>query len=88
MTAPGDVAARPGPDRPRPPTGPGRVLVAVYGVLALAATARSAVQIVRDLDEAPLAYLLSGARRRRLRGGDGRPRPGLGRLAPGRLGSR
>ncbi|WP_024288021.1 hypothetical protein [Cellulomonas sp. KRMCY2] len=40
-------------------SGPGRVLVAVYGVLAVAATARSAVQIVRDLDEAPLAYLLS-----------------------------
>lgn len=41
-------------------SGPGRVLVAVYGVLALAATARSGVQILRDLDEAPLAYLLSG----------------------------
>lgn len=40
--------------------GPGRVLVAVYGLLALAATARSAVQIGRDLAEAPLAYLLSG----------------------------
>ncbi len=39
--------------------GPGRVLVAVYGVLALAATARSAVQITRDLDAAPVAYLLS-----------------------------
>ena len=41
-------------------TGPGRVLVAVYGVLAVAATFRSAVQILRDLDDAPLAYLLSG----------------------------
>jgi cytochrome bd-type quinol oxidase subunit 2 len=40
-------------------SGPGRLIVAVYGVLALAATARSSVQIVRDLDEAPLAYLLS-----------------------------
>ena len=40
-------------------TGPGRALVAVYGILALAATARSAVQVLRDLDEAPLAYLLS-----------------------------
>ncbi len=40
--------------------GPGRLIVAVYGVLAIAATARSAVQIIRDLDEAPLAYLLSG----------------------------
>jgi cytochrome bd-type quinol oxidase subunit 2 len=40
-------------------SGPGRVLVAVYGVLALAATARSAVQIGRDLEDAPVAYLLS-----------------------------
>ena len=39
--------------------GPGRVLVAVYGVLAIAASARSAVQIARDLDAAPVAYLLS-----------------------------
>ena len=40
-------------------SGPGRLIVAVYGVLAIAATARSSVQIIRDLDEAPLAYLLS-----------------------------
>lgn len=40
-------------------SGPGRVLVAVYGVLAIAATARSAVQIARDLEQAPVAYLLS-----------------------------
>jgi cytochrome bd-type quinol oxidase subunit 2 len=35
------------------------VLVAVYGVFALAATARSAVQIATRFDEAPVAYLLS-----------------------------
>lgn len=40
--------------------GPGRVLVAVYGVLALAALFRSGVQIARDFAEAPLAYGLSG----------------------------
>lgn len=40
-------------------TGPGRLVVAIYAVLAIAATARSTVQILRDLDEAPLAYLLS-----------------------------
>lgn len=40
-------------------TGPGRVVVAVYAVLAVAATFRSAVQILRDFDEAPLAYALS-----------------------------
>lgn len=37
----------------------GRVLVAVYGIFALAATARSFVQIATRLDEAPVAYLLS-----------------------------
>ena len=37
----------------------GRVLVAVYGLFALAATARSAVQIATRFHEAPLAYLLS-----------------------------
>lgn len=40
-------------------TGIGRVLIAVYGVLALAATGRSFVQIVSKFDEAPLAYMLS-----------------------------
>lgn len=37
----------------------GRVLIAVYAILALAATGRSFVQILRDFDEAPLAYALS-----------------------------
>lgn len=40
--------------------GPGRLIVAVYAVLALAATARSIVQIARDFETAPLAYALSG----------------------------
>ncbi len=40
-------------------SGPGRALVAVYGVFALAATARSLVQLVTKADEAPLAYTLS-----------------------------
>ena len=35
-------------------TGIGRVLVIVYAVMALAATGRSFVQIVRRFDEAPL----------------------------------
>jgi hypothetical protein len=39
--------------------GPGRVLVAVYGVFALAAGARAAVQLALQFDEAPTAYLLS-----------------------------
>ncbi|GLX03106.1 MULTISPECIES: hypothetical protein [unclassified Microbispora] len=40
-------------------TGPGRVLVAVYGIFALAATSRAAVQIATRFAEAPLAYVLS-----------------------------
>ncbi|MBO3752036.1 hypothetical protein J5X84_38720 [Streptosporangiaceae bacterium NEAU-GS5] len=40
-------------------SGPGRLLVAVYGVFALAATSRAAVQIATKFHEAPLAYLLS-----------------------------
>ncbi|TQJ32535.1 hypothetical protein [Microbacterium sp. SLBN-146] len=40
-------------------TGIGRVLVVVYAIMALAATGRSFVQIVREFDEAPLAYTLS-----------------------------
>jgi len=39
----------------------GRVLTAVYAVFALAAGARSLVQLTTKLDEAPLAYLLSFA---------------------------
>ncbi|MEZ0447851.1 hypothetical protein [Cellulomonas sp. ICMP 17802] len=40
-------------------SGPGRLLVAVYGILALAATARGIYQVTTKLDEAPVAYLLS-----------------------------
>jgi hypothetical protein len=40
-------------------SGFGRVLVAGYGIFALAATARAGVQLLRDWHEAPLAYALS-----------------------------
>ncbi|GAA1329821.1 hypothetical protein [Pseudonocardia xinjiangensis] len=40
-------------------SGPGRVLIAVYGVFALSATARALVQIATKFHEAPLAFLLS-----------------------------
>lgn len=40
-------------------SGIGRVLIAVYGILALAALGRSAYQIITKLDEAPVAYALS-----------------------------
>lgn len=39
--------------------GPGVLLVVVYGVLALAATGRSVLQISEYFERAPLAYLLS-----------------------------
>ncbi|HEY3437373.1 MAG TPA: hypothetical protein VGK35_06770 [Actinotalea sp.] len=55
---PGSTAAG-APVSGRTSSGPGRVLVAVYGLLALAATARSAVQLLRQFDDAPVAYLLS-----------------------------
>jgi hypothetical protein len=41
-------------------SGVGRVLVAVYAVLAVAATGRSFYQIATKFDEAPVAYALSG----------------------------
>src|SRR3954470_11559438 len=40
-------------------SGPGRVLIAVYGVFALAASARAGVQIATRFHDAPVAYLLS-----------------------------
>jgi hypothetical protein len=39
--------------------GPGRVLIAVYGIFAIAATSRSAVQLATRFDRAPVAYVLS-----------------------------
>ena len=50
--------SEPDPGRVRS-RGIGGVLIAVYGVLALAATGRSFVQIATKFDHAPLAYLLS-----------------------------
>lgn len=47
------------PTRTRGMTGIGRVLVVVYGIMALAATGRSFVQIAREFEDAPLAYSLS-----------------------------
>lgn len=39
--------------------GVGRLLIAVYAILALAATARSVFQIATKFDAAPVAYVLS-----------------------------
>ena len=54
-TAPSTAARGPGSTA----SGPGRALVAVYGVLAVAATFRSGVQVLRDFGAAPVAYALS-----------------------------
>ncbi len=40
-------------------SGPGLMIVVVYGVLALAATGRSILQITEYFERAPLSYLLS-----------------------------
>ncbi|MFC0530670.1 hypothetical protein [Phytohabitans kaempferiae] len=45
--------------RDRLNSGPGLVLVIVYGIFALSAGARATVQILTKFDEAPEAYLLS-----------------------------
>ena len=61
VRAAGRPGARP-PDGRGPRTGgsgPGRVLVAVYAIFALAAGARAAVQLSTKFAEAPVAYLLS-----------------------------
>jgi hypothetical protein len=46
--------------RPDLTAGPGRVLTLFYGVLAVAATGRSAYQISTKFHQAPTAYTLSG----------------------------
>jgi cytochrome bd-type quinol oxidase subunit 2 len=47
------------PSVPRSGGGVGRVLVAVYAILAIAATGRSVFQIIDRFSEAPLAFVLS-----------------------------
>lgn len=39
--------------------GPGRLLIAIYLIFAIAATCRAGLQIITRFDEAPLAYVLS-----------------------------
>jgi hypothetical protein len=40
-------------------SGLGRLLIAVYGVFAISATARASFQLATEFDQAPLAYSLS-----------------------------
>jgi hypothetical protein len=53
--SPGPAGSQPGSTR----TGPGRLLVAIYALFALAASARAGVQIATKFSNAPVAYLLS-----------------------------
>ena len=55
MASPEAAASRPDSTR----TGPGRVLIAVYAIFALSASARAGVQIATKFSHAPVAYLLS-----------------------------
>ena len=55
MASPEPAASRPDSTR----TGPGRVLIAVYAIFALSASARAGVQIATKFGHAPVAYLLS-----------------------------
>ncbi|GAA1415390.1 hypothetical protein AUR04nite_20880 [Glutamicibacter uratoxydans] len=45
--------------KPSRTTGLGRVIISIYGILALAATVRGVYQILSKFDEAPTAYILS-----------------------------
>ncbi|MEV4717748.1 hypothetical protein AB0J94_11215 [Micromonospora noduli] len=49
-----------GSARQRTNSGPGRLLIAVYLLFAIAATSRAGLQLATKFDEAPVAYLLSG----------------------------
>ncbi|MGC4791096.1 hypothetical protein ACLQ22_25100 [Micromonospora sp. DT178] len=53
------MADVPAPKVKRTNAGPGRLLIAVYLLFAIAATSRAGLQIATKFDEAPVAYLLS-----------------------------
>ena len=55
MAPPEPTASQPDSTR----TGPGRLLVAIYALFALSASARAGVQIATRFGHAPVAYLLS-----------------------------
>ncbi|MDM4720556.1 hypothetical protein QTQ03_13560 [Micromonospora sp. WMMA1363] len=53
------MAEAPTAARTRTNGGPGRLLIAVYLLFAIAATSRAGLQIATKFDQAPVAYLLS-----------------------------
>ncbi|WP_298181392.1 hypothetical protein [Saccharomonospora sp.] len=54
-----ETSAIPSDDPPVTASGPGRVLIAVYAIFAIGATARALSQIATRFDEAPVPYALS-----------------------------
>ena len=44
---------------PKQSLGVGRLLIAIYAIFAISATARAGYQLIREFDQAPLAYSLS-----------------------------
>lgn len=44
---------------PNQALGIGRLLIAIYAIFAISATARASYQLIREFDQAPLAYSLS-----------------------------
>jgi hypothetical protein len=55
-----DVSAETAPSpRDTRNTGPGRLLIAVYAIFAISASARAGYQILTKFSEAPLAHILS-----------------------------
>ena len=44
---------------PKQNLGIGRLLIAIYAIFAISATARASYQLIREFDQAPLAYSLS-----------------------------
>jgi hypothetical protein len=44
---------------PKQSLGVGRLLIAIYAIFAISATARASFQLIREFDQAPLAYSLS-----------------------------
>lgn len=50
---------RTGTSRPGIGTGPGKLLVTLYGIFAVGATSRAVVELSTKYHQAPLAYLLS-----------------------------
>ncbi|AJT68295.1 hypothetical protein [Streptomyces chattanoogensis] len=58
-TTPGAAEAAAAPAKRSLGTGPGRLLVTVYGVFTVAAASRSLFQVIAQFEVAPLAYSLS-----------------------------